>query len=104
MHIKSRTFLPAFTPEVPGVADAAADGFDVLGLTPEVPAIGLPEVDGDGPATDLREEDGPATDLDSAVATRTGVYVGLFGSSNSGLQNSPLTKGMLACLLLTCLW
>jgi hypothetical protein len=38
------------------------------------------------------------------VATRTGVYVGLFGSSNSGLQNSPLTKGMLACLLLTCLW
>jgi hypothetical protein len=38
------------------------------------------------------------------VATRTGVYVGLVGSSNSGLQNSPLTKGMLACLLLTCLW
>jgi|688.fasta_scaffold289428_2 hypothetical protein len=92
MHIKSRTFLPAFTPEVPGVADAAADGFDVLGLTPELTAIGLPE------------EDGPATGLDSAVATRTGVYVGLFGSSNSGLQNSPLTKGMLACLLLTCLW
>jgi hypothetical protein len=96
MHIKSRTFFPAFTPEVPGrdlgVADAAADGFDVLGLTPEVPAIGLPE------------EDGPATDLDSAVETRTGVYVGLAGSSNSGLQNSPLTKGMLACLLLTCLW
>ena len=92
MHIKSRTFLPAFTPEVPGVADAAADGFDVLGLTPELPAIGLPE------------EDGPATGLDSAVATRTGVYVGLFGSSNSGLQHSPLTKGMLACLLLTCLW
>jgi hypothetical protein len=92
MHIKSRTFLPAFTPEVPGVADAAADGFDVLGLTPELTAIGLPE------------EDGPATGLDSAVATRTGVYVGLVGSSNSGLQNSPLTKGMLACLLLTCLW
>jgi hypothetical protein len=92
MHIKSRTFLPAFTPEVPGVADAAADGFDVLGLTPELTAIGLPE------------EDGPATGLDSAVETRTGVYVGLFGSSNSGLQNSPLTKGMLACLLLTCLW
>ena len=92
MHIKSRTFFPAFTPEVPGVADAAADGFDVLGLTPELTAIGLPE------------EDGPATGLDSAVATRTGVYVGLFGSSNSGLQNSPLTKGMLACLLLTCLW
>jgi hypothetical protein len=92
MHIKLRTFLPAFTPEVPGVADAAADGFDVLGLTPELTAIGLPE------------EDGPATGLDSAVATRTGVYVGLVGSSNSGLQNSPLTKGMLACLLLTCLW
>ena len=92
MHIKSRTFLPAFTPEVPGVADAAADGFDVLGLTPELTAIGLPE------------EDGPATGLDSAVATLTGVYVGLVGSSNSGLQNSPLTKGMLACLLLTCLW
>lgn len=92
MHIKSRTFLPAFTPEVPGVADAAADGFDVLGLTPELTAIGLPE------------EDGPAIGLDSAVATRTGVYVGLVGSSNSGLQNSPLTKGMLACLLLTCLW
>ena len=89
MHIKSRTFLPAFTPEVPGVADAAADGFDVLGLTPELTAIGLPE------------EDGPAIGL---VETRTGVYVGLVGSSNSGLQNSPLTKGMLACLLLTCLW
>ena len=102
MHIKSRTFFPAFTPEVPGVADAAADGFDVLGLTPELTAIGLPEED--GPAAGLPEEDGPATDLDSAVATRTGVYVGLFGSSNSGLQNSPLTKGMLACLLLTCLW